>query len=1145
MEYDALDGAGPAPGSGSRPSDDAVRAVLEAVSDSFGVYACIRDPAGRIVDFRAVFARVEASGAFLAGGSPGVPVALLPRADGLLFDAYSEVVATGQPMYRVEAHRCGVHDNGRAILWFEIRASRQGDGIAVVWRDVTDRQRSSETFYRLIDGNPFGLYVVDADFRLARVSRGAQQVFAHVRPLLGRDFAEVLRIVWTEPFASLAIERFRHTLATGEAYFEPSTVQWRKDVRVVQAYDWRIERIELPDGRPGVVCYFYDLSERQQFEAALKTSEAKLRLALEASATGLWEWNAGAGEITWSPEAYAIHGIEPGAFDGTMDAYARLVHPEDRDRVLGALRIAMATRVPHRSEFRVVQPAGDVRWVAVSGRAYLEGDAARVLMLGTVQDITERIQAQARLLENEERLNFALLSARAGVWERSAQDVVLSWSPESYSLFERDPNAGPPTTAEFYAQLHADDAPRVRQAVQDALAERTPDYRVEYRIRRRDGTYRWLLSRGRVVVDRNGRPQRLMGLNFDITERKAVEDALVRTAERLQLAKRAGRLGIFDYDIVSGRIEWDERMYELWGLDPAVPVTFDVFLSGVHSDDRAATLAAVNGVFDANAGGHYAAEYRVVDARDGAVRWLAANGDVVFRDGAAVRLVGTVQDITERKGAEGRLRDSEAYFRATANAAPAMLWITDVGGRCSFLSARWYEFTGQTEGDGLDQGWLDVVHPDDRASSRDVVLRADARREPFSIDYRLRRADGIYRWVIDEGRPRFDPTGNFAGFVGAVIDVHARRTALEALHESEQRFRALADNMSQLAWIADSDGAVVWYNRRWYEYTGTTLERMRGWGWTEVHHPDHVERVREHWQNALRSGDAWDYTFPLRGADGSFRWFLTRASPIRDEAGRILRWFGTNTDITDQRAAEAALLEADRRKDEFLAVLAHELRNPLAPLRNSLQLLKTQSDPALGARLRAIMERQVDTLVRLVDDLLDVSRITHGKLQLDLQRIDLCDAMRAALEACADVIESSRHRLELDMPAQGIAVWGDLVRLAQVFSNLLNNAARYTPAPGQVRFSVRIENDTAIVEVADTGVGIATDMLERVFDMFAQAPGHTNHAQHGLGIGLSLARSLVTLHGGTIHALSEGEGRGSCFVVRLPVLAKESRATTS
>jgi PAS domain S-box-containing protein len=224
--------------------------------------------------------------------------------------------------------------------------------------------------------------------------------------------------------------------------------------------------------------------------------------------------------------------------------------------------------------------------------------------------------------------------------------------------------------------------------------------------------------------------------------------------------------------------------------------------------------------------------------------------------------------------------------------------------------------------------------------------------------------------------------------VGAHLQLaRVRREADEALRQSEERFRTLADNMSQFAWMADAKGWIFWYNRRWFDYTGTTLEEMQGWGWKTVHHPDYVDRVVERIQRSWDTGELWEDTFPLRGKDGTYRWFLSRAVPIRDAAGNVVRWFGTNTDVTEWRAAEEALKEADHHKDKFLATLAHELRNPLAPLRNGLQIMRLAGHSREAVeQARTMMERQLAQMVRLIDDLLDVSRISRGKVELRRER---------------------------------------------------------------------------------------------------------------------------------------------------------------
>lgn len=311
---------------------------------------------------------------------------------------------------------------------------------------------------------------------------------------------------------------------------------------------------------------------------------------------------------------------------------------------------------------------------------------------------------------------------------------------------------------------------------------------------------------------------------------------------------------------------------------------------------------------------------------------------------------------------------------------------------------------------------------------------------------------------------------------------------------------------------------------------------MKGCGWSKVQHPDHLDRVVQGVQRSAETGEPWEDTFPLRGKDGQYRWFLSRAMPIRDETGEIVCWFGTNTDVTAQRDLELSLQDADRRKDEFLATLAHELRNPLVPIRNGMHILRLAgNDSAAADRVHEMMERQLNHIVRLVDDLMEVSRITRGKIELRKQPIELAAIVGSAVETSKPIIEAARHQLAISLPAEPIVLEADPIRLAQVLANLLNNAAKYTEDGGRIWLTARVEGNAALISVRDDGTGIPGDMLPKVFELFAQADRTYSRAQGGLGIGLTLVRNLVGMHGGTVEAKSEGLGQGSEFVISLPL----------
>jgi PAS domain S-box-containing protein len=435
---------------------------------------------------------------------------------------------------------------------------------------------------------------------------------------------------------------------------------------------------------------------------------------------------------------------------------------------------------------------------------------------------------------------------------------------------------------------------------------------------------------------------------------------------------------------------------------------------------------------------------------------------------------------------------------------------------------------------------ITLIIPPDRLDEEKEILARLARGESIEHYETVRMAKGGRRVDVSlTVSPVRDAAGRIVGASKVARDVGARKQAELARRESEERFRALADNIAQLAWMADPGGRITWYNRRWFDYTGTTPEEMDGAGWWEILHPDHVARVRDRLLRSVATGQVWEDTFPLRGADGGYRWFLSRAVPIHGETGTVERWFGTHTDITERMEMEEALRQADRRKDEFLATLAHELRNPLAPIRTGIELLRQAGgDARLTARVQATLERQTAQLVRLVDDLLDVSRITSGKMDLQREDVELAGLVRSALEASAPQIDAKEQELVVALPEAPVWLDADPVRLSQVLANLLNNAAKYSPRRGRIELSAEVGDGEVTIEVADSGPGIPAPLRERIFDMFVQLPGDDGHFRSGLGIGLTLVKSLVEMHGGSVRAADRPGSTGSAFVVRLPRLAR-------
>ncbi|HEY2592231.1 MAG TPA: PAS domain-containing protein, partial [Steroidobacteraceae bacterium] len=446
----------------------------------------------------------------------------------------------------------------------------------------------------------------------------------------------------------------------------------------------------------------------------------------------------------------------------------------------------------------------------------------------------------------------------------------------------------------------------------------------------------------------------------------------------------------------------------------------------------------------------------------------------------------------------------------------------------------------------VGDGWLALLHPDDLERTRASWMHSIETGESHEVEYRIRCAhDGRYRWFLVRGEPMRDRSGAVVRWCGTACDVDRHRQIEQALECSEallrhsQRSAHVGSYLVEIPDLADrSQDRSQWSDElyRIFGYEPGTIEPGTAAAIPRIH-PDDRERIAAAAAESYRSQKPFEVEYRVLREDG----VRTVYAWGEFEPGSPVRLWGTCQDVTEQRHATTELREADRRKNEFLAILAHELRNPLAPIRQSVVIAQsTRASEAQRQRAFEIIERQVAHMARLLEDLLEASRISHGRLDLRREPTKLGTALLTAIETARPLIEARSHTLTVDVPEESIWLDADPIRLAQIFTNLLTNAAKYTDPHGRIRLNVRTDGELATITVRDNGVGIGPELLPRVFDMFSQADPALERTQGGLGIGLALARGLVALHGGSIEARSEGLHSGSEFIVRLPILGTGS-----
>jgi PAS domain S-box-containing protein len=889
--------------------------------------------------------------------------------------------------------------------------------------------------------------VTDREGRVSAINPAARQLTGWGDEALGAPLASVFNIIneYTRAVTENPVEKvFKQGTVVGLANH---TILISKDGGE-RAIDDSAAPIRDKDGQiVGVVLVFRDVTEQRAAEAELRGSEERLHLALQAGRMGTWEWNVRSGEVHWSPTLEAMHGLEPGAFPGTFEAYQNDIHPEDREYVLGAIQRLLDGEDKHLLEYRIVLPDESIRWVEARGTLFRDEEGRPERLVGVCADVTERKRAEQDLklqsLVLESMVEGVSVFDERGVirFTNAAEDRMFGY--ERGELIGRhltDKNAYSPEENErFVAQI-------IETVRRDGFCDR------ELLKRRKDGTE--FLTQSRVTaLEMDGRMY-WVSVQEDVTERKRAEEQLYESELRFrQLAEHIQDV-FYVVAVEDSRTLYVSPAYErTWGRSRQS--LYDAprsFLDAVLPEDR----PRIEDAMARNRRGEATSvEYRI-RRPDGAQRWIRARAfPIRGQSGRIERICGIAEDMTE-------WRRSEAILRFLAEASETLSSLVD-------LKSTLQKVAQFAVPEFADWCAVDLVQ-DGGAPERVAVAHVD-------------------------------PT---------------KRELAERLHEE---YPSDPDSPYGVHEVLRTGKPVM------LESIGPELVR------TAARDEDHRRLLEE---LALRSY----MCVPLVGRKG----VLGVVTFVAAESGR--RYTAHDLAVAEDFARRATtaienaqlyqeVREADRRKDDFLAMLAHELRNPLAPIRSGLDLLRLQGDGQ--NEVLELMQQQVEHLVRLVDDLLDVSRIMRGRVELRREPVQLAEIVHRAAEALRASIDEQGQQLTLEVPDEPVWLDADSVRLVQVLENLLNNASKYTDVGGQIWLEAQREGDEAVVSVRDNGIGIAADVLPDVFDLFTQASQALDRARGGLGIGLTLVRNLVEMHGGRVSAHSDGPGRGSRFTVRLPV----------
>src|SRR5260221_1310167 len=689
-----------------------------------------------------------------------------------------------------------------------------------------------------------------------------------------------------------------HVSGTLRSYMKNLSDNWEElRLKVLGLGDSSVRKTHYPSLRKR-------LAELEQIRSKLQQSEAYLAEAQRLTHTGSFGWYVSSGEIFWSDETYRIFEYDR-SVKPTRDSVAQRVHPQDRADFQKVIDGASRGATDFEHTYRLLLPDGRTKHIHVLAHALVDASGNREFV-GAGIDVTSIKRAEEELHKSEFYLAEGQRLGHMGSWAFDP-DGFDYWSPELFRMHGLDPAGKAPSVQEYLGFIHPQDQQSIADLMNRLVAEATP-FDATKRIVRPDGEVRYIRCVG--VPSGDGQSlKKCVGSAIDVTEHELLTQELRRREAYLAEAQRLSHTGSLGWKVASGEILWSDETFRIFQCDPDMNPTVEFVLSRVHPEDRDSVQQQIDRA--SRDGERFDFEHRL-QLPDGSIKFVRVTARP-SRDAACnLEFVGAVTDVSEQRHAEAVIKKQEAELREVVDTIPAIVWSTLPDGSNTYVNKRFVEYSGSSAEQMAGSGWQALIHPDDLERHAGKWMEAVATGKPLENEVRSRRSDGQYRWQLDRGVPLRDEDGNIVKWYGVTTDIEDRKRAEDKIREQETELRQILDLVPQLVAVFGPGGERLYANRIGLDYVGLSLEEWRQTPGNflssrSVIHPADRARDRDNFDRALSAGSAYELELRLRKGDGTYRWFLVRFNPLRDEQGQITRWYVALTDIEDRKRTEDSL----------------------------------------------------------------------------------------------------------------------------------------------------------------------------------------------------------------------------------------------